>query len=112
MTGDGLNDAPALSQADVSISHYKGAGAAQSASKILLTRDDLTALVTAYDLSKRTLTIIKQNLFWALIFNLVTIPLAAGALSALGLTMRPEIGAACMAASSLLVVTNALRLRK
>ena len=111
MTGDGLNDAPALSQADVSISHYKGAGAAQSASKILLTRDDLMVLVTAYDLSRRTLTIIKQNLFWALIFNLVTIPLAAGALSALGLTMRPEIGAACMAASSLLVVTNALRLR-
>lgn len=112
MTGDGLNDAPALSQADISISHYKGAGAAQSASKILLTRDDLTALVAAYDLSKRTLTIIKQNLFWALIFNLVTIPLAAGALSAFGLTMRPEVGAACMAMSSLLVVTNALRLRK
>ena len=111
MTGDGLNDAPALSQADVSISHYKGAGAAQSASKILLTGDDLTMLVTAYDLSKRTLTIIKQNLFWALIFNLITIPLAAGALSAFGLTMRPEVGAACMAASSLLVVTNALRLR-
>ena len=112
MTGDGLNDAPALSQADISISHYKGAGAAQSASKILLTRDDLTALVAAYDLSKRTLTIIKQNLFWALIFNLVTIPLAAGALSHFGLAMRPEVGAACMAMSSLLVVTNALRLRK
>ena len=112
MTGDGLNDAPALSQSDVSISHYKGAGAAQSASKMLLTRDDLTVLVTAYDLSKRTLTIIKQNLFWALIFNLITIPLAAGALSSFGLSMRPEVGAACMAASSLLVVTNALRLRK
>lgn len=112
MTGDGINDAPALSQSDVSISHYKGAGAAQSASKMLLTRDDLTVLVTAYDLSKRTLTIIKQNLFWALIFNLITIPLAAGALSPFGLTMRPEVGAACMAASSLLVVTNALRLRR
>ena len=112
MTGDGINDAPALSQSDVSISHYKGAGAAQSASKMLLTRDDLTVLVTAYDLSKRTLTIIKQNLFWALIFNLITIPLAAGALSSFGLSMRPEVGAACMAASSLLVVTNALRLRK
>ena len=112
MTGDGLNDAPALSQSDVSISHYKGAGAAQSASKMLLTRDDLTVLVTAYDLSKRTLTIIKQNLFWALIFNLITIPLAAGALSSFGLSMRPEVGAACMAMSSLLVVTNALRLRK
>ncbi|MBO7543832.1 heavy metal translocating P-type ATPase [bacterium] len=112
MTGDGINDAPALSQSDVSISHYKGAGAAQSASKMLLTRDDLTVLVTAYDLSKRTLTIIKQNLFWALIFNLITIPLAAGALSSFGLSMRPEVGAACMAASSLLVVTNALRLRR
>ncbi len=112
MTGDGINDAPALSQSDVSISHYKGAGAAQSASKLLLTRDDLTVLVTAYDLSKRTLAIIKQNLFWALIFNLITIPLAAGALSPFGLTMRPEVGAACMAMSSLLVVTNALRLRK
>lgn len=112
MTGDGINDAPALSQSDVSISHYKGAGAAQSASKLLLTRDDLTVLVTAYDLSKRTLTIIKQNLFWALIFNLITIPLAAGALSSFGLSMRPEVGAACMAMSSLIVVTNALRLRK
>lgn len=112
MTGDGINDAPALSQSDVSISHYKGAGAAQSAAKLLLTRDDLTVLVTAYDLSKRTLAIIKQNLFWALIFNLITIPLAAGALSHFGLTMRPEVGAACMAMSSLLVVTNALRLRK
>lgn len=112
MTGDGINDAPALSQSDVSISHYKGAGAAQSASKMLLTRDDLTVLVTAYDLSKRTLTIIKQNLFWALVFNLITIPLAAGTLSSFGLTMRPEVGAACMAMSSLLVVTNALRLRK
>lgn len=112
MTGDGINDAPALSQSDVSISHYKGTGAAQSASKMLLTRDDLTVIVTAYDLSKRTLAIIKQNLFWALIFNLITIPLAAGALSFFGLTMRPEVGAACMAASSLLVVTNALRLRR
>ena len=111
MTGDGINDAPALSQSDISISHYKGAGAAQSAAKMLLTRDDLTVIVTAYDLSKRTLTIIKQNLFWALIFNLITIPLAAGALSPFGLTMRPEVGAACMAMSSLLVVTNALRLR-
>lgn len=111
MTGDGLNDAPALSQSDISISHYKGAGAAQSAAKMLLTRDDLTVIVTAYDLSKRTLTIIKQNLFWALIFNLITIPLAAGALSPFGLTMRPEVGAACMAMSSLIVVTNALRLR-
>ena len=112
MTGDGLNDAPALSQSDISISHYKGAGAAQSAAKILLANDDLRSVVKAFDLSKKTLTIIKQNLFWALIFNLITIPLAAGALSSFGLTMRPEVGAACMAMSSLLVVTNALRLRK
>ena len=112
MTGDGLNDAPALSQSDVSISHYKGAGAAQSASKMLLTRDDLTVLVTAYDLSKRTLTIIKQNLFWALIFNLVMIPLAAGAFVSFGLSLRPYYGALAMSVSSLLVVTNALRLRK
>ncbi len=112
MTGDGLNDAPALSQSNISISHYKGAGAAQSAAKILLANDDLRSVVKAFDLSKRTLTIIKQNLFWALIFNLITIPLAAGALSSFGLTMRPEVGAACMAMSSLIVVTNALRLRR
>lgn len=112
MTGDGINDAPALSQSDVSISHYKGAGAAQSASKMLLTRDDLTVLVTAYDLSKRTLTIIKQNLFWALIFNLVMIPLAAGAFISFGLSLRPYYGALAMSVSSLLVVTNALRLRR
>ncbi len=112
MTGDGLNDAPALSQSDISISHYKGAGAAQSAAKILLANDDLRSVVKAFDLSKRTLAIIKQNLFWALIFNLITIPLAAGSLSSFGLSMRPEVGAACMAMSSLIVVTNALRLRK
>ena len=112
MTGDGLNDAPALSQSDVSISHYKGAGAAQSAAKILLANDDLRSVVKAFDLSKKTLTIIKQNLFWALIFNLVMIPLAAGAFVSFGLSLRPYYGALAMSVSSLLVVTNALRLRR
>jgi Cu+-exporting ATPase len=112
MTGDGLNDAPALSQSDISISHYKGAGAAQSAAKILLANDDLRSVVKAFDLSKKTLTIIKQNLFWALIFNLVMIPLAAGAFVSFGLSLRPYYGALAMSVSSLLVVTNALRLRK
>jgi len=112
MTGDGINDAPALNQADVAISHYKGTGAAQSAAKVLLTNDDLRSIVKAFDLSKRTLVIIKQNLFWALIFNLIMIPLAAGAFASFGLSLRPYYGALAMSISSLVVVTNALRLRR
>lgn len=113
MTGDGVNDAPALEQSDVAISHYKGAGAAQQAAKVLLTRDDLRLMLTAFRISRKTLIIIKENLFWAFVFNAVTIPLAAGLFTVFGLPgMRPEVGAAAMAVSSLLVVGNSLRLRK
>ncbi|MBR5902062.1 cation-transporting ATPase PacS, partial [bacterium] len=79
----------------------------------LLTRDDLRLMLTAFRISRKTLIIIKENLFWAFVFNAVTIPLAAGLFTVFGLPgMRPEVGAAAMAVSSLLVVGNSLRLRK
>jgi P-type E1-E2 ATPase len=112
MVGDGINDALALTVADIGVSINSGTDIAMDVSDVILMNSDLKKIVSLIETSKKTLKIIKENLFWAFFYNICMIPIAIGLLKGIGITISPMFGSIFMTISSLTVVLNSLRLRK
>lgn len=112
MCGDGINDSPALATADIGVSVKSGTDIAMDSSDVILTRNNLDCILTLIHISKSTMKIIKQNLFWAFFYNILMIPIAIGILKPVGIVINPMIASLAMVISSLTVILNTLRLRK
>ena len=112
MCGDGINDSPALSSSDIGVSVKSGTDIAMDSSDVILTQNDLNSIVKLIHISKKTLRIIKENLFWAFFYNCLMIPIAIGVLKPLGISITPMIASLAMVFSSITVILNTLRLKK
>ena len=110
MCGDGINDSPALATSDIGVSVKSGTDIAMDSSDVILTRNNLDSILKLINISKKTMKIIKQNLFWAFFYNVLMIPIAIGLLTPFGVTINPMIASFAMVISSLTVILNTLRL--
>jgi len=111
MCGDGINDSPALANADIGVSVNSGTDIAMDSSDVILTKNDLSSILNLINISKKTIRNIKQNLFWAFFYNILMIPVAIGLLKPFGISINPMIASIAMVFSSITVILNALRLR-